>query len=97
MVPTVIIAVSLLPSLVAITDVDPLPMPRMTPVVSTVATAALPLDQEIGRASRVPFASRAVADNRTAPVTATVADSGVSVMDATAEGEPPETCTGSLI
>src|SRR5436309_2324359 len=81
---TVIAAVSLTPSLVAVTAATPSPIPLTIPFPSTVATAALSLAQVIGRpASILPFASRTTADNCTLPGASSATESGVTVSDTT--------------
>src|SRR3990172_1239674 len=65
---TLTVAVSLTPSLVAMTPADPRPTALTSPVASAVATAALSLVQAIGRPeSTLPFASLRVAISCTLP------------------------------
>ena len=87
MATTVIVAVSLTPSLVATTAAAPSPTPVTSPCASTVATAVLSVVQVITRpGSKVPFESRVVAENRCVVRSSSVADAGVSVTDATGAG-----------
>src|SRR2546430_15825181 len=82
MATTVIVAVSLTPSLVAITAAAPSPTPVTSPGASTVATAVLSVVQVITRpGSRVPFESRVAAENRRVVRSSSVADAGGSVTD----------------
>jgi hypothetical protein len=81
---TVIVALPLLPSLVAVMAVDPAATPVATPMALTVANAVLPDVQAIVRPVRVlPAESRAVAVNVAVPPTAPVAVAGVTVTEAT--------------
>src|SRR6266511_361937 len=70
---TVIAAVPLFPSLVAVIVADPGPTPLTRPVWSTVATLGSLVDQVITRPpSALPFASRVVAVSCTVEFTGTV-------------------------
>ena len=81
---TVIAAVSLTPSLVALTAAEPTPIPVTRPLASTVATAALSVVQAIGcPASTLSLASRTTADSCVLPCTTIVANAGLTVTDAT--------------
>src|SRR5881394_795737 len=92
---TLIAAVSLTPSLVAVTAAEPKPIAVTRPLASTVATAALSLIQAIARpASTLPFASRTTADSCLLPCTTSVTDAGVTVTDAT--GRPGVTVTDAV-
>src|SRR2546427_4223636 len=89
---TVIAAVPLTPSLVALTAAEPMPMAVTSPLAPTVATAALSVVQAIMRpASTFPVASRATADSWVLPCTTRVADAGLTVTDATGGGGVTET------
>ena len=80
-------AVSLTPSLVALTDAEPPPTPVTSPLASTVATAGWSLAQVIARRSMIwPCASRSVADSDTVIRTSNAAAPGVTVTDATGRG-----------
>src|SRR6266516_4028233 len=81
---SVIAAVPLFPSLVAVIVADPAATPLTTPLALTVATAVLPLDQVIARPeSELPFASFGVAVSCIVWPTCTDAVAGVTVTDAT--------------
>ena len=83
----VMAAVSLTPSLVAVTAAEPTPIAVTRPLASTVATGALSVVQAIGRpASTLPFASRTTADNCIFPCNTSIADAGLTVTDATGRG-----------
>ena len=87
-----IAAVSLKPSAVAMTLADPRLTPRTSPLVSTVATAALSLVHVTLRRETIrSFASRSVASNFANPVITSVAGSGASVTDATGRAGPTVT------
>src|ERR1700693_4330624 len=81
---TVMTAVSLTPSLIAITAAVPGAVPLTKPLASTIATVRGSLVQLIRRRPKTtaPVESRRTADNCTVLSTATVADSGVTVTDA---------------
>src|SRR5258708_2610249 len=82
--PTVIVALPLLPSLVAVMAVAPAATPVATPVALTVANPVLPDVQAIVRPVKVlPAESRSVAVNVAVPPTALVAVEGVTVTEAT--------------
>src|SRR5207249_5658119 len=84
---TVIAAVPLCPSLVAVIVAEPAAAPLTRPLLLTVATAVLLLDHVTLRPdSRFPFASLSVAVSCTAWPACTVADAGVTVTDATGAG-----------
>src|SRR6266516_2941721 len=84
MVLTVIVAVPLCPSLVAVIVADPAATPLTTPLALTVATAVLPLDQVIARPeSELPFASFGVAASCIVWPAGTDAVAGLTVTDAT--------------
>ena len=84
---TMIAAVSLTPSLVALTAAEPRPIPVTSPLASTVATAALSVVQAIMRpASTLLLASRTTADSCVLPCTTRVAEDGLTVTDATGRG-----------
>jgi hypothetical protein len=73
-----------LPSLVAVIVVDPVVTPATRPLADTVAAAGLLLTQLIARPARgFPAESFGVAVSWTVPPTATLADAGLTVMDAT--------------
>src|SRR5947207_3629870 len=81
---TVIAAVPLCPSLVAVIVADPAPAPLTSPLPLTVATAVVLLPHVTTRPLRaVPFASRGVAVSCTVAPCWTLADAGVTVTDAT--------------
>src|SRR6266568_2969116 len=81
---TVIAAVPLLPSLVAVIVAGPAATAVTSPLALTVATAVLPLDQLIVRPeSELPFASFGVAVSCIVWPTCTDAVAGVTVTDAT--------------
>ncbi len=81
---TVIAAVPLCPSLVAVIVADPAPAPLTSPLPLTGATAVLLLPHVTTRPVRaVPFASRGVAVSCTVAPCGTLADAGVTVTDAT--------------
>src|SRR3989454_12315480 len=81
---TLMAAVPLCPSLVAVIVADPAPAPLTSPLPLTVATAVLLLPHVTTRPGRaVPFASRGVAVSCTVAPCGTLADAGVTVTDAT--------------
>src|SRR2546427_46285 len=81
---TVIVAVPLCPSEVAVIVAEPAATPVTSPLALTVATAGLPLDQPIVRPeSELPFASFGVAASGTVWPTCTDAVAGFTVTDAT--------------
>src|SRR6266699_256579 len=81
---TVIAAVPLCPSLVAVIVADPAATPVTSPLPLTVAAAVLLLCQVTVRpASELPFASLGVAVSCTVLPVVTVADAGVTVTEAT--------------
>src|SRR5216684_300925 len=81
---TVIVAVPLFASLVAVIVAAPAAIPVTTPLPLTVATPALLVAQVIVRPVRgFPFASFGVAVNCTVCPTATLAVAGLTVTDAT--------------
>jgi hypothetical protein len=81
---TVIVAVPLCPSLVAVRVAEPAATPVTTPLPLTVATAALLLVQVITRPlSGLPLASFGVAVSATVCPTVTLAVAGLTVTDAT--------------
>src|SRR2546427_8198669 len=81
---TVIVAVPLCPSEVAVIVAEPAATPVTSPLALTVATAGLPLDQAIVRPeSELPFASFGVAASGTVWPTCTDAVAGFTVTDAT--------------
>ena len=84
-------AVSPTPSLIAITVAVPIPIPLTSPLVSTVATVGAALVQLIRRRPKTgaPVESRSTADNCNVRSTATVADSGVNVREATGSSGAP--------
>src|SRR6266571_5961856 len=80
-------AVSLTPSLVAITSADPWLTPLTSPLASTVATEELSVVQVTARPGwTLPFASLTVATICLCSCTTSFADSGVTVTDATGRG-----------
>src|SRR2546422_1750695 len=82
---TVTVALPLCPSLVAVIVAEPAAAPVTTPLVLTVATEVLLLDQDTARPdSGVPFASFGVAVSCTVPPTKTDAVAGLTLTDATA-------------
>src|SRR2546430_16738500 len=84
---TVIAAVPLCPSLVAVIVADPAATPVTSPLLLTVAAAVLLLCQVTVRpASELPFASLGVAVSGYVLPSFTVADAGVTVTDATGTG-----------
>src|SRR5205809_2057660 len=84
---TVIAAVPPCPSLVAVIVAEPAAAPLTRPLLSTVATAVLLLDQVTVRPdSRFPFASLRIAVSCTVWPACTVADGGVTSTDATGVG-----------
>jgi hypothetical protein len=90
-------AVSLTPSLVALTRAEPAPTPVTIPLGSTVAAAVLSLAQVIGRASMsVPWASRSVTYSATLPCNTNAAVAGVTATDAIGRGGPTLTDTTPL-
>src|SRR6266516_4470546 len=81
---TVIVAVPLCPSEIAVIVAEPAATPVTSPLALTVATAVLPLAQVIVRPVRVlPFASLGVAASCTVWPTCTDAVAGFTVTDAT--------------
>src|SRR5437773_4391518 len=81
---TVMAAVPLWPSLVAVIVAEPATFPVTSPVPVTVATGVLLLDHATGRpVSTVPFASFRVAVSCCVCPTGTLADAGLTVTDAT--------------
>src|SRR5947208_11068625 len=81
---TVIVALPLCPSLVAVIIAEPAAAPVTTPLVLTVATEVLLLDQDTARPdSGVPFASFGVATSCTAPFTCNDAVAGLTLTDRT--------------
>ena len=81
---TVMAAVPLTPSLVALTSADPAPTPVTSPFTLTVAAAGLLLFQVIVRPSMtLPCASRSVAESCTVPCTTRDAADGVTTTEAT--------------
>src|SRR2546428_3269307 len=81
---TVMVAVPLCPSLVAVPVAEPAPTPVTSPVPVTVATPELLLVQVIARPlSTLPAASFAVADSCAVCPTVTPADTGLTVTVAT--------------
>src|SRR5947208_6794192 len=81
---TVIAAVLLLPSLVAVIVAEPAATPVTKPLLLTVATAVLLFDHVTTRPVRVPPAESLVtAESCRVPPTAMVADAGLTVTDAT--------------
>src|SRR5215510_3779841 len=86
---TVIVAVPLLPSLVAVIVAVPAATPVTSPPLLTVAVPVAPFDQVMLRPVRtLPFASLVVAASWTVFPTATEALAGLTVTEATAAGEP---------
>jgi hypothetical protein len=84
---TVIVAVPVLPSLVAVIVAVPVPTAVTTPVCATVATLALLVDQAMGRpVSTVPFPSRVSAESVVVWPTVRLAVGGVTVTVATGAG-----------
>src|SRR6266566_3102236 len=84
---TVIVAVPLFPSLVAVIVAEPPVTPVTSPVPDTVATAkGLPAHVTARPASRLPAASFVAAANCTVAPAATVAAVGVTATDATGAG-----------
>src|SRR5213593_3549839 len=89
---TVIAAVPLCPSLVAVMVAEPTATPLTTPLLETVATAALSLAHVTVRpVSVLPFASFSVAVSATVRPTATLAVAGLTVTVATG------TCTTVIV
>jgi hypothetical protein len=85
---TVIVAVPLWPSLVAVMVADPAATPVTSPLVLTVATFVLLDDQLIARPlNGFPFASLGVAVSCTVPVIAMFAELGDTVTEATGARE----------
>src|SRR5207249_3216957 len=81
---TVIAAVPLLPSLVAVIVAEPAATPVTRPLLLTVATAVLLLDQVMTRpVSVLPAESLVTAESCRVAPTATLADAGFTVRDAT--------------
>src|SRR5256886_1849470 len=81
---TVMAAVPLLPSLVAVIVAEPAATPVTTPLELTAATAALLVAQLTARPlSALPAESRGVAVSGTDPPTATLAEPGLTLTDAT--------------
>ena len=81
---TVMVAIALLPSLVAVIVAVPAPTPLTSPLASTLATPVAPDDQATVRpASGLPLASFGVAVSCTIPPTSTAAAGGVTATDAT--------------
>src|SRR6266480_1017113 len=81
---TVIAAVPLLPSLVAVIVAEPAATPVTKPLLLTVATAVLLLDHVTTRPVRVPPAESLVtAESCRVPPTKRLADAGLTVTDAT--------------
>src|SRR6266513_3336198 len=81
---TVMAAVPLWPSLVAVIVAEPATFPVTSPLPVTVATGVLLLDHATGRpVSTVPFASFRVAVSCCVCPTGTLADAGLTVTDAT--------------
>src|SRR5205823_1645170 len=88
-VPTVIAAVPLFPSLVAVSVAAPTATPVACPAPFTVATAGLLLDQVTVRPpSGLPNASRVIAAYCAVCPTPIVAVAGVTLTDATGSGHP---------
>ena len=84
---TVIAAVPLCPSLVAVIVAAPTTTPFTTPLPFTVATAVLLLDQVTTRPdSGLPVASLGVTVSCPVPPAATVTVAGLTVIDATGTG-----------
>jgi len=89
---TVMAAVPLLPSLVAVIVAPPATMPVTSPLPVTVATAVLLLDHVIERpVNGLPFESFAMAANWTVWPSVTLATAGLTITDAT--GGRPRLCT----
>src|SRR6266702_512856 len=83
-VETVIVALPLLPSLVAVIVAVPTAEPVTTPLPLTVATAPLLLDQvTVLPVSTAPVESRVVAVSCTVCVSSTLADAGLTLTEAT--------------
>src|SRR5437899_209537 len=81
---TVTVALPLCPSLVAVIVAEPAAAPVTEPLLVTVATEALLLDQDTTRPdSGVPFASFGVATSCTVAPTKTDAAAGLTLTDAT--------------
>src|SRR5256885_17132701 len=81
------LALPLCPSLVAVIIAEPATFAVTRPLVLTVATVALSLDQVIVRPdSGLPFASRGVAVSCTVCPTGTLGEAGVTVTEATGTG-----------
>src|SRR5947208_3676684 len=90
-------AVSLTPSLVAITAAEPLPTPVTNPVPSTVAAAGLSLVHVVARpGSTFPCASRAVAERCFVMRRSRLTESEETFTDATGGGATTVTGTASL-
>src|SRR5207249_2078422 len=86
-VTTVMAAVPLWPSLVAVIVAEPAAAPVTRPLVLTVATDVLLLDQDTARpVSGVPFASCGVAVSCTVPPATTLPVAGLTVTVATGTG-----------
>src|SRR6185437_7396270 len=84
---TKIVALPLLPSLVAVTVAEPGAIALTTPVLDTVAIAAALVDHVMARPeSAAPFASRAVAESVTEPPMLRLAVPGFTATDATGIG-----------
>src|SRR2546425_252861 len=84
---TVIAELPVFPSLVAVIVTEPAATAVTRPLLDTVATAVLPLTHVTARpVSGFPFASSGVAVSCGVGPTATVADAGVTVSDATGTG-----------
>src|ERR1043166_7736823 len=83
---TGIVAVPLLPSLVAVMVADPAAPPVTSPLLVTLATDVLLLAQLTARASGLPFASFGVAVSWTVPPTVRFAVAGVTSTVATGVG-----------
>src|SRR5256885_11462097 len=102
---TVIAAVPLCPSLVAVIVADPAATPVTSPLPLTVAAAVLLLCHVTVRpVSELPFASLGVAVSCTVLPLVTVADAGVTVTAATgrgpallAAGPPPPSLLGPIV
>src|SRR6266513_1581451 len=81
---TVMVALVLFPSLAAVTVVAPAVTPVTRPLLLTVATDVLPLDQTTTRpVSRPPAESLTTAKTCWVPPTRTLADAGLTVTEAT--------------
>src|SRR5882762_909135 len=81
---TAMVALPVLPSLMAVTVADPAALPVTRPLVLTVATVVLLLDHAMTRPVRVPPAeSRVAAESCCVAPTARLADAGLTVTVAT--------------